>query len=85
MLERIVALIDWDMDVQEALEAPNIIHLGTKIEMEPAAEPLSAGLKQRGHPVEIKELNSGLTAIHIKNGLYTGAADPRREGGGMGR
>ncbi|MCB1530883.1 MAG: gamma-glutamyltransferase [Rhodospirillales bacterium] len=85
VLERIVALIDWDMDVQEALEAPNIIHLGTKIEMEPAAEPLSAGLKQRGHPVEIKELNSGLTAIHIKNGLYTGAADPRREGGGMGR
>jgi gamma-glutamyltranspeptidase/glutathione hydrolase len=84
MVERIVALIDWKKDLQSALAMPNIIHRGYMVEMESSAFNMEQSLRDLGHPLEVKDLNSGLTAIQFNNGVMTGAADPRREGTAMG-
>jgi gamma-glutamyltranspeptidase/glutathione hydrolase len=80
VLQQIISVIDWGMDVQEAVNAPHILNRGIGIEMEPGAEALKPALEAMGHPVETRDLTSGLTAIRFMGGLYIGAADPRREG-----
>ncbi|PZQ47366.1 MAG: gamma-glutamyltransferase [Micavibrio aeruginosavorus] len=84
VLERIIELIDWKQTIVGALASPNILNRGKGIEMEKEAYYLEDALRAKGHPVEIKDLNSGLTAISFQNGVMTGAADPRREGTAMG-
>ncbi len=84
VLERIIGIIDWKQNLLAALSAPNVINRGKGIEMESSAYWLEDGLRAKGHPVEIKDLNSGLTAILFENGVMTGAADPRREGTAAG-
>jgi gamma-glutamyltranspeptidase/glutathione hydrolase len=54
------------------------------VEMEADAYDLEQPMRDLGHPVEIKDLNSGLTAIQFDGGMMTGAADPRREGTALG-
>lgn len=70
------------MAVDDALAMPNLLDRGNGLESEII---LSNNLQNKGHDVKVKDLNSGLTAIHIKNGLMVGASDPRREGVAMGR
>ncbi len=84
VLQRIISIIDWDMDIQSALDTPHILHRGSAFEMEEGQTGLKETLEKAGHPVEVKDLNSGLTAIHRIGALYFGAADPRREGMAMG-
>ncbi|HEU4839153.1 MAG TPA: gamma-glutamyltransferase [Micavibrio sp.] len=84
VLQRIVAVVDWNQDIATAVAAPNLINRGQKIEFEVGASELAEPLRKFGHPAELSELNSGLTAIEWKDGLMNGAADPRREGTAMG-
>jgi len=42
-------------------------------------------LSQWGHVVKERDLNSGLHAIFVEDGIMTGVADPRREGSARGR
>ena len=82
VLYRLIAILDWGMDVDDALAMPNLLDRGNGLESE---IELSNDLNAKGHDVKIKDLNSGLTAIHIKDGAMVGAADPRREGVAMGK
>jgi len=82
VLQRIIAVIDWDMPIDKALSAPHILSRDGTIEME--TEELKAALESKSNKVEIKDITSGLTAIHIKNNRINAAADPRREGLAMG-
>ncbi len=84
VLERIVGLVDWKQDITSALAAPNILNRGKEVELEAGAADIAEPLRKFGHPVDMVELNSGLTAIQFQNGVMTGAADPRREGTAMG-
>ena len=84
VLQRIVGIVDWNQDVVAAVAAPNVINRGSKIEFEPEASDLAEPLRKIGHPAELSELNSGISAIQFKQGRITGAADPRREGTAMG-
>jgi gamma-glutamyltranspeptidase/glutathione hydrolase len=84
VLQRIVAVVDWKQDIGAAVAAPNVINRGQKIEFEVGASDLAEPLRKFGHPAELSELNSGLSAIEWKNGLMNGAADPRREGTALG-
>ncbi|MBN8520998.1 MAG: gamma-glutamyltransferase [Alphaproteobacteria bacterium] len=84
VLSRIISILDWHMDVNTALRVSNVIHRGTGFEMEDTASAMGDQLNAKGHPVEYKDLNSGLTAIDLRSGLYTGAVDPRREGTAKG-
>lgn len=81
VLHRLIAVLDWGMPIDEALAMPSFLSRGKNIESE---NELPALISKIGHEVDIKELNSGLTAIHIKDSEIIGAADPRREGVAMG-
>jgi gamma-glutamyltranspeptidase/glutathione hydrolase len=84
VLQRIVGIVDWKQDVVSAVAAPNVINRGSKIEFEAEASDLAEPLRKIGHPAELSELNSGLSAIQFHQGGMTGTADPRREGTAMG-
>ena len=84
----LIAILDREMDLQEALETGHFVHRnGTALNLE--AGTLATGftdvLRAKGHRVTVRNLNSGLHAILIKDGKLIGAADPRREGVAMGQ
>ncbi len=82
--QRVIGLIDWGLSPQQAMAMPNIIHRGNALEAESDAPITQKEMSVFGHPLEITDLNSGLTMIELKNGKLIGAADPRREGVALG-
>lgn len=82
----LVQVLDGGLDVQAAIARPNIINRNAKTELEaserwqPWIERIQKGLEQRGHEVEIRDLNSGLQGVSSGPRGYLGGADPRREG-----
>ncbi len=78
VLQRIIAALDWDMNLAESLAAPHTLARGAQIETED--KTLEIGLKSLGYEVNLDALGSGLTAIMVKGDTLEGAADPRREG-----
>ena len=78
----LVAILDWGMDLQEAIDRPQVLSLNgpSLIEEGPEAEATAAALTALGHEVEIRKLNSGLHVIQVTDGGLVGAADKRREG-----
>ena len=86
-LKTILAVLDWKMDVADAVAAPNIVSRGGPVDLEEgtAAEALAPTLQALGHEVKIRPMTSGLHAIVVKDGRLIGGADPRREGVVLGR
>lgn len=83
----LVALRDWGLSAQEALNLPHAITLGGDVFVEEGrfAEETIDSLRERGHTVSERELTSGLQAImRLNDGTLFGGADPRREGVVMG-
>ncbi len=83
----LVARLDWGLDLQAAIAAPN---LGTRngptlLEKETPYAALEQGLVERGHRVVLMPLVSGLHGIERARGGWRGGADPRRDGVAMGR
>lgn len=78
----VAAVLDWNMDIQSALELPHYANRNgaTDLEENTAAEKLKEPLEALGHQVNIRPLDSGLHGIRIVNGELEGGADPRREG-----
>jgi gamma-glutamyltranspeptidase/glutathione hydrolase len=79
----LVGVLDWKLDVQQAIDLPNFANrnLGA-IELE-RATPLVAlkpTLEAMGHKVSVTEFTSGIQAIHLWPDRLEGGADPRREG-----
>ncbi len=85
VLQSLIAVLDWNMDVQEAISAPHILSRGHGTEAESEDVKALDALRAIGHSIKIDDMNSGLTAISIKDGIIQGAADPRREGVAKGR
>ena len=83
VLQRLIAILDWDINVADALAAPSFLSRGKTLESE---KPLPIQLHKKGHKIKVNDLNSGMTAIHITTDKeIIGAADPRREGTAMGQ
>jgi gamma-glutamyltranspeptidase/glutathione hydrolase len=82
----VIGVLDGGLDLQRALDRAHLGSLGGPAELEKgsAAEALAEALKQRGHAVVVRDLNSGLHAILRRDGKLHGAADPRREGVALG-
>ena len=85
--QSIVAVLDWDLDVQQALNLPRITHRNDYLALEKgtALEKQQAVLEDMGYKVQLQDLNSGLHAIMITAEGLQGAADPRREGSVAGK
>jgi len=82
----LIAVLDWGLDVQAAIDLVHVSNRNgdTDIEPGPAGDALAEELRARGHAVARRELESGLQGImRTKRGLE-GGADPRREGVALG-
>ncbi len=88
----LVAVIDWGLDAQAAVELPHRCNQGgaTELERGAALAALQDSLEARGHTIELRGMNSGLHTVqldHNKDGevVLFGAVDPRRDGLAAGR
>lgn len=80
----IVALLDWDLSPEEAVDYPNIIARGQQVRVETGVgdgRSTAARLKSQGYDVLEREgENSGIHLIYVAPDGLLGAADKRREG-----
>lgn len=82
----LIGVIDWQLDVQQAIALPNMGSRNKETELESGTllEKHQSDLQRMGHRVTIMPFPSGIQAIKVeKNGL-SGGADPRREGSASG-
>ncbi|WP_395343577.1 gamma-glutamyltransferase [Ningiella sp. W23] len=85
--QAVINVIDFEMNVQEAISAPRFTNRNdyTALEKGSPIAGLEAELSELGHDVRVIDLNSGLHGIHVRQGKLIGGADPRREGLAIGR
>lgn len=83
----LVAHVDWGMDIQQAINHPNVLNrFGTyEIEQDSQAIQFNDALTNLGYKTNIRDLNSGVQGIIITEHGLQGGADPRREGKVMGK
>ena len=79
----LVAAVDWNMTMPQALAAPNLVARGPNFngEVTKFSPGILEGLRQRG--IDLKPgqgEDSGLTGVMMRDGHVDGGADPRREG-----
>lgn len=82
----IIALVDWEMDMQQAISMPHMVNMFGDYVLEEgtAAEEAAAMLEATGFSTAIRPLTSGLQGISITGDGLEGGADPRREGVALG-
>lgn len=80
--QNLVAVLDWDMDAQQAANLPRFTHRndGLVLEQNTNLSQLVPALLELGYKPKLADLNSGIHAVEIKKDRLEGAADPRREG-----
>ncbi len=91
--QTIIALLDWNMDMQDAINLPRHVNPYGVVELEAGTilEKRVASLEKMGHQTKINQQHSGLHGIrmsptkkenHAKSDTkkLDGGADPRREG-----
>jgi len=79
----LVAAIDWGLSAQDALALPNLVARGDAFQGEVDKFPpgVLAGLAARGINLRPGQgEDSGVHAVMIRNGVFDGGYDPRREG-----
>jgi gamma-glutamyltranspeptidase/glutathione hydrolase len=79
----LVAAVDWNMPMPQALAAPNLVARGARFNGEVAkfSPRVLDGLRARG--IDLKPgqgEDSGVQGVLIRDGRIDGGADPRREG-----
>ena len=83
----LVGVLDWKLDVQQAIDTPNFGSRNgpTQIERGSRYEALVPALTERGHDIRLSDMESGLHGIERVPGGWRGGADSRREGVALGR
>jgi gamma-glutamyltranspeptidase/glutathione hydrolase len=84
--QNLVAVLDWQLNLEQAINLPRFTHRNDYLALEagtPLAE-LAPALKAMGYQVRVQDLNSGIHAIEVSPAGLEGAADPRREGTAAG-
>ncbi|WLG40237.1 gamma-glutamyltransferase [Pseudomonas rhodesiae] len=87
----LVAMLDWKLDPQAAINLPNFGSRNSATELEAGlfSPTLKQALKDKGHTLSEIEMTSGVQAIVRTRGAQgkvslNGGADPRREGQALG-
>ena len=82
----LVGTLNWNLNVQEAIDLPNFSNFNGPSFLEEKRFPTATiqGLKNKGHEVIELPMPSGLQAIEVTPSGFFGGADPRREGKVMG-
>ena len=79
----LVASVDWNLPMPEALGAPNLVARGKNFQGEVSkfSPEVLEGLRRRGIDLQPGQgEDSGLTGVLIRDGRVDGGADPRRVG-----
>lgn len=78
----IIGVLDWGLSLEEAIALPNILSRGNFLELEAntSLSDVAEPLRELGHSVIIRPLESGVHGIEQRNGRWYGAADPRMGG-----
>ena len=86
VVKTLVAALDWNLDIQQAIALPNFGSRNgpTELEQGTAAADWAASLKALGHEVRLIDMTSGLHGIQRTRDGWSGGADPRREGVAIG-
>ena len=82
VVKTLVGVLDWELEIQEAIALPNFVYAGGRLELE-RNSPLAARHAEfvtRGHRVRATDLASGLHGIERTAEGWRGGADPRLEG-----
>ncbi|MFC0117393.1 gamma-glutamyltransferase [Pseudoalteromonas xiamenensis] len=84
--QTVIAVLDWKMTPQQAINLPRITNRNkyTTLERGTPLENYVEQFEKLGHEVKVLDLNSGLHAIEVTKDGYLGGADPRREGVALG-
>ena len=88
--QAIVGVVDWELNIQDAVAAPHFLSRGGPVELEQGTDLAdhADALRALGHEVAIRGLNSGLHGIVIdytdQGRILSGGVDPRREGLAVG-
>jgi gamma-glutamyltranspeptidase/glutathione hydrolase len=82
----IVAALDWDLDIQAAVDLPNFANLNGPTVLEEGTDlvAITPALEALGHEVRSSGMPSGIHAIRVRAGEITGGADFRRDGVALG-
>ncbi|MDP2125256.1 MAG: gamma-glutamyltransferase [Parvibaculum sp.] len=80
--QALIALIDWEMGMAEAVALPHFLDRNGALEIEQgtALEEMIPVLGQLGHSIDVRVLMSGLHGIAMTAQGLEGGADPRRDG-----
>lgn len=81
MVQMLINVIDFKLDVAEAAERPRIYQSGADgpLQLEESiSKDLVAGLIAKGHKVERSQIIGSTQSIMMQDGLFYGAADTRR-------
>src|SRR5690606_24005983 len=87
----LVGTLDWELDIQQAISLPNFGSRNgpTELEQDQVPTALITALAAKGHTVRVMPQTSGLHGILRKSSglthVWTGGADPRREGIALGQ
>ena len=87
VIEVLVNLIDFKMNIADAVDRPRFHHqwMPDRLQVEPGFSPDTVErLKARGHKVEFVKSQGEVAAIVVKESWLEGAADPRTEGTAKG-
>jgi gamma-glutamyltranspeptidase/glutathione hydrolase len=87
----LVGILDWNLDIQQAISLPNFGSRNgpTELEQGRISPATVEALKARGHDIRAIDMASGLQGIvraRLPDGrlVWAGGADPRREGVALG-
>ncbi len=84
----IIGLVDWNMDIQQAINLSNFgaqTSATTSLEKGSLAAAAEAGLKAKGHTVSILDINSGVHGIVMNGKRSTDGFVNGTNGGGLSR
>jgi gamma-glutamyltranspeptidase/glutathione hydrolase len=82
----LIGVLDWNLDIQQAIALPNMgsRNRGTELEKGSILERSADALRAMGHDITITDFPSGLHGIMVTPEGLIGGSDPRREGEAMG-
>jgi gamma-glutamyltranspeptidase/glutathione hydrolase len=82
----LIAALDWNLAMQEAVALPNHVNRNgrTELEKDTPLEEIKPALERLGHQVHIRPMTSGLYGVRVRPSGLEGGADPRREGVAIG-
>jgi gamma-glutamyltranspeptidase/glutathione hydrolase len=90
VVNAVMAVLDFGLSAREAVRLPHVVNRNgaTEVEDQPWArtdrDAVVAELEQLGHEVKVRRFTSGLHLLVREGEMWSGGADPRREGRPVG-